>query len=213
MHFLRILRNKHLLSAAAFVTLLTKGDGHRGLAWADAAGGAVAPPILIDRIIAVVEDRPIYRSEVLARARPYLVKLGASATKDPKAVRELYRTLTERMVDELLIAAVARDLKLTTTEEEVERGIKQLATQVNTTPENLVVEAKRQGMTADEFRDEIRRQVLEGKWVQLKVRPHVRAPESGSAQEKQDVYMTMLEAERKRQLAIVRSFAYVEVRW
>jgi peptidyl-prolyl cis-trans isomerase SurA len=208
MHFLR---NKHLLSLAAFVAILfTKGEN---AARAEGTATAVSPPILIDRIIAVVEDRAIYRSEVLARARPYLVKMGPDATKSPKAMRDLYRTLTERMVDELLVALVAKDLKLTASDEEVDRGIKQLATQVNTTPENLVVEAKRQGLMPEEFRDEIRRQVIEGKWIQIKVRPNVRPPDKGTPEEKQDVYLTMLEAERKRQLAIVRSFAYVEVRW
>jgi peptidyl-prolyl cis-trans isomerase SurA len=210
MHFLHILRSKHLLSLATFVALLTKGDDNN-LAHAEATTGS--PPILIDRIIAVVEDRPIFRSEVLVRARPYLVKLGPRATSDPKVMRDLYRSLTERMVDELLIAAVAKDLKLTASDEEVERGIRALATQVNTTPDALVAEAKKQGMTGEEFRDEIRRQVIEGKWAQIKVRPHVRAPETGTPEEKQDVYLTLLEAEKKRQLAIVRSFAYVEVRW
>ena len=172
---------------------------------------AHATPVLVDRVIAVVEDRPIYRSELLVRARPYLLKLGEK--RDPKAVREVYRTVTERMIDELLIQAVAKDMKLTVTEEDIERAMKDLAERGNVTRDGLLAEAKKQGLSPEEFHEELKRQLFEAKWIAVKVRPRVRAPEAGTPEEKQQALATLLDVERKRQLSLLRSIAYVEVRW
>jgi len=143
---------------------------------------AVAEPrnadaAIIERIVAVVGERPILLSELRQRARPHLFRIHQS-TPDPsqQAAQEsgLFRDLLNRMIDERLEETAADKAHLTVTPEEVDNGIRQVAQQAKLAPKDLIAEAKRQGLSEQDYRDEIRRQVLEGKLIQLRVRGRVR---------------------------------------
>jgi peptidyl-prolyl cis-trans isomerase SurA len=156
----------------------------RVLALAFAALGFVAvvepheaDAAIVERIVAVVGERPILLSELRQRARPHLFRIQLS-TQDPsqQAAQEsgMFRDLLNRMIDERLEETAADKAHLTVTPEEVDNGIRQVAAQAKLSPKELVAEAKRQGLTEQDYRDEIRRQVLEGKLIQLRVRGRVR---------------------------------------
>src|SRR5262249_22406380 len=66
---------------------------------------------------------------------------------------------------------------ITVTPEEVDNGIRQVAAQTRLDTKQLIAEAKRQGLSEQDYRDEIRRQVLEGKLIKLRVRGRVRVTE------------------------------------
>ena len=142
---------------------------------------AVAPrpaeAAIVERIVAVVGERPILLSELRQRARPHLVRIALS-TQNPSqqaaAESEMFRELLTRLIDERLEEQAADKAHLTVTPEEVDNGIRQVAAQARIDPKQLVAEAKRQGLTEQDYRDEIRRQVLEGKLIQLRVRGRVR---------------------------------------
>lgn len=143
---------------------------------------AVAEPpdadaAIVERVVAVVGERPILLSELRLRARPHLFRIQLS-TPDPSqqaaAESGMFRDLLNRMIDERLEETAADKAHLTVTPEEVDNGIRQVATQAKLSPKELVAEAKRQGLTEQDYRDEIRRQVLEGKLIQLRVRGRVR---------------------------------------
>ncbi|HVH47572.1 MAG TPA: SurA N-terminal domain-containing protein [Labilithrix sp.] len=144
--------------------------------------GAVLAPkpaegAIVERIVAVVGERPILLSELRQRARPHLVRIAMS-TQNPSqqaaAESEMFRELLTRLIDERLEEQAADKAHLTVTPEEVDNGIRQVAAQAGIDPRILVAEAKRQGLTEQDYRDEIRRQVLEGKLIQLRVRGRVR---------------------------------------
>jgi peptidyl-prolyl cis-trans isomerase SurA len=143
--------------------------------------GVLAPreadAAIVERIVAVVGERPILLSELRLRARPHMFRIQLS-TQDPsqQAAQEsaMFRDLLNRMIDERLEETAADKAHLTVTPEEVDNGIRQVASQAKLTPKDLVAEAKRQGLTEQDYRDEIRRQVLEGKLIQLRVRGRVR---------------------------------------
>lgn len=136
-----------------------------------------ADAAIVERIVAVVGERPILLSELRARARPHLFRIQLQ-TQDPsqQAAQEsgMFRDLLNRMIDERLEETAADKAHLTVTPEEVDNGIRQVAAQAKLAPKELVAEAKRQGLTEQDYRDEIRRQVLEGKLIQLRVRGRVR---------------------------------------
>lgn len=136
-----------------------------------------ADAAIVERIVAVVGERPILLSELRARARPHLFRIQLQ-TQDPsqQAAQEsgMFRDLLNRMIDERLEESAADKAHLTVTPEEVDNGIRQVAAQAKLAPKDLVAEAKRQGLTEQDYRDEIRRQVLEGKLIQLRVRGRVR---------------------------------------
>jgi peptidyl-prolyl cis-trans isomerase SurA len=154
-----------LLAAACGLTALTPRS-------AEAA--------IVERIVAVVGERPILLSELRQRARPHLFRIALAtqnATQQAAAESEMFRELLTRLIDERLEEQAADKAHLTVTPEEVDNGIRQVAAQARMDPKQLIAEAKRQGLSEQDYRDEIRRQVLEGKLIQLRVRGRVRVTE------------------------------------
>jgi len=132
---------------------------------------------IVERIVAVVGERPILLSELRLRARPHMYRIHLSTpdpTQQAAQESEMFRELLNRMIDERLEEQAADKAHLTVTPEDVDAGIQQVAGQAKLTPKDLIAEAKRQGLTEQDYRDEIRRQLLEGKLVQLRVRGRVR---------------------------------------
>ena len=136
-----------------------------------------AEAAIVERVVAVVGERPILLSELRQRARPHLFRIAMS-TQNPSqqaaAESEMFRELLTRLIDERLEEQAADKAHLTVTPEEVDNGIRQVAAQARLDPKQLIAEAKRQGLSEQDYRDEIRRQVLEGKLIQLRVRGRVR---------------------------------------
>lgn len=139
-----------------------------------------ADAAIVERIVAVVGERPILLSELRQRARPHLYRIALSTqnpTQAAAAESEMFRELLTRLIDERLEEGAADKAHLTVTPEEVDNGIRQVATQARLDPKQLVAEAKRQGLSEQDYRDEIRRQVLDGKLIQLRVRGRIRVTE------------------------------------
>lgn len=154
-----------MLAGAAFLAL--------GIAVAERSAEAS----IVERVVAVVGERPILLSELRLRARPHLIRI-AMMSKNPsqQAAEEndTFKEVLSRMIDERLEDQAADKAHLSVSPEEIDNGIRQVAAQQRIDPRTLIAEAKRQGLTEQDYRDEIRRQVLEGKLVQLRVRGRVR---------------------------------------
>lgn len=143
-----------------------------------AARGAEAS--IVERVIAIVGERPILLSELRLRARPHLARIAMttqSSSQQAAAESEMFRELLNRMIEERLEEGAADKAHLAVTAEEVDNGIRQVAGQTKLTPKDLITEAKRSGLSEQDYRDEIRRQLLEGKLIQLRVRGRVRVTE------------------------------------
>jgi peptidyl-prolyl cis-trans isomerase SurA len=144
---------------------------------------AVARPSgasIVERVVAVVGERPILLSELRLRGRPNLLRIAASApnpTQQAAQEGQMYHELLDRMIDERLEETAADRARISVSPEEIDNGIRQVAAQTKLQPKDVVNEAKRQGLTEQDYRDEIRRQVLEGKLIQLRVRGRVRVAE------------------------------------
>jgi peptidyl-prolyl cis-trans isomerase SurA len=130
-----------------------------------------------ERVVAVVGEHAILLSDIRQRARPFLLQLeqkAPSATQKAAAESEMYKQLIQRMVDERVEQDAAEKARLTVTAEEIDGGLRNVARQQNITVEQLMAEATRTGLSTQEYRDEVRRQILEGKLLQLRVRSRVR---------------------------------------
>jgi peptidyl-prolyl cis-trans isomerase SurA len=169
---------------------------------------ADATPPMLDRVVAVVDKSPILLSEVRVRARPLASQLTASGEKmTDEKVRELHRQLVERIIDERIIEQEAEKRQLTVTPDEVEKGIASIAETNKISKEAIEAEVERLGMTKEQYRDEVRRQIVEGKWLQLTIRPRLRdVPSDPKA------YMELLMGERVKELKRLRAAHYIEVR-
>ncbi len=174
------------------------------------ADGA-APPVLFDRIVAVVDDDVILRSEVVAQARPLALQIPEAA-RTPQTVAQLRRELLERMIDDLVVTREAARLELTATEAEVDTAIEYIAKQNGLSTVQLADEVKKQGLTLQGYQAEVRRQLIDAKWVAYKVRPRMQAAPPKSPDEEK-AYAAALEVERKKAIAELRTQRWVEVRW
>lgn len=151
--------------------------------------GLLADVSSLDRIAAVVGDQPIFLSEVRKRARPLFYRIdfmGGDAKDRDLAKTTALREMIERMIDERVEAAEAAKMSLSADESEVAAGMKAVAAQSKLSHDELVAEVKKQGMTEAEYREEIRRQIIEGKLLQMRVRPRVKVGEP----EARSVYAT-----------------------
>ncbi|MFO0666005.1 MAG: SurA N-terminal domain-containing protein [Polyangiaceae bacterium] len=136
--------------------------------------------VIVERVVAVVGERPILLSELRSRARPFLSQIAASAgtpAQQAAAESEMFKELLDRMIDERLEEQAAEKAKLSVSAEEIDGAMANVATQARVSVRELVQEAKKRGLSEQEYRDEIRRQLLEGKLIQLRVRGRVRVTE------------------------------------
>ena len=132
---------------------------------------------IVERVVAVVGDRPILLSDLRRRARPFLIHILATtpnAAQQAAQESDMYRDLLNRMIDDRLEEAAADKGHLVATSDEIDRGIRQKADSLNISVKELLAAAKQQGLSEQEYRDEIRRQILEGKLIQLRVMSRVR---------------------------------------
>ena len=159
-------RLRGLLAGAALLTALV-----------GVHGGRPAKASIVERIVAVVGERPILLSDLRLRARPHLWRIAASTQSPSQQAAqesEMFRELLNRLIDERLEEGAADKSHITVSPDEVDNGIRQVAAQTKLAPKDVLSEAKKQGLTEQDYRDEIRRQVLEGKLIQLRVRGRVR---------------------------------------
>lgn len=161
------------------------------------SAGSFAHAAIVERVVAVVGEKPILLTEIRNRAQPFLIDLqrrGLSSAQKAAAESELYRQLLDRMIDERLQQQAAEKARIRVTAEEIDAGIRNVASSQRLTPAELMAEAARQGMSADAYRAEIRRQILEGKLLQLRVQGRIRI----SDDEVESTYGKLVRAERRQ---------------
>ncbi len=162
---------------AAFTLLSSVSGVLLGLAVAGAAHATI-----VERVVAVIGERPILWSDVVRRAAAGRVQIRLQ-THDANVIgvqeESLYRELLDHMIDERLEQQQADKAHISVTQDEVDRGIENIAAQAQgqgrtVSAADVLSEVKRRGLTEQDFRDEIRRQILDGKLTELRVRPRVR---------------------------------------
>lgn len=171
-----------------------------------AAPVANASPVL-DRLVAVVDETPIFLSDVQARAKPQLLRIDAQkpdAAKRATLEAQIRRELLNTMIEEELVGRAAKASYISVTGAELDAAVELLSKAANLSREAFLAEAARQGFAEAEYRAEIGRQILEAKWVQVKASP----AQGGGPQEA----AAHREAERRRLVRELREKAFIEVR-
>ena len=167
---------------------------------------------IVERVVAVIGERPLLWTELLHRASATRVQIRMQ-TRDPNVVsvqeQEMYKELLDRMIDDRLEEQQADKAHITVAPEEIDRGITNIATQAQqqqgraVTAADVMGEVRRRGLSEQDFRDEIRRQILEGKLIELRVRPRVRTTD----QDARATYQHWMNDLHEQQLVEVRLLA------
>lgn len=156
-----------------------------------------AQATLVERIVAVVGERAILLSDLRSRAQPYLVQVHQSVPEGAQrnaAISQLYRTVLERLVDEELEQRAAQQSKLSVTPKEIDEAISRVATQNKLTVQTLLSEAQRSGLNEASYRDELRRQLLEAKLINVRLQGRIRVVD----EDLRDAYRRLVLEERQR---------------
>jgi peptidyl-prolyl cis-trans isomerase SurA len=149
-----------------------------------AAVFTVAPrsdAVVVERIVAVIGDKPVLLSELRARAKPFLLQVlqnVPAGAQQAAAQSQILKDMLEKMVDEELESQAAQRANITVSSQEIENAFENIAAAQGVQKEALFKAARaRNGLTEQDYRDEMRRQILEGKMIQLRVKGRVRITE------------------------------------
>jgi peptidyl-prolyl cis-trans isomerase SurA len=170
----------------------------------------VAHAAIVERVVAVIGERPVLWTELLKRAFAGRVQIRMQ-TKDPNVIsvqeQEMYKELLDRMIDDRLEEQQADRAHVTVSQDEIDRAIANIALQAQQQQGRPVAvaevldEVRRRGLSEQDFHDEIRRQILEGKLIELRVRPRVRVTD----QDARATYQHWVEELRSREPMEVRN--------
>ena len=133
-----------------------------------------AEAVVVERVVAVIGEKAILQSDLRKRARPYLVKLHSKVPAGPQRAAEesrVYSQLIERMVEEELEQSAANRSNTRVNADDVDRALGNLArASGGVSITQLLANVRRDtGMTELEYRQEVRRQVLEGKLLNRRI--------------------------------------------
>jgi peptidyl-prolyl cis-trans isomerase SurA len=132
---------------------------------------------VIERIVAVVGEQAILLSELRDRARPFLLRMEQQPTDEAQraaATSELYRRLVQRLVEEELEQKAANRSNITVTPHEIDDALARIAQQNGVPVSRILDEAQSSGMSEQTYRQELRRQLLETKLLNLRIQGRMR---------------------------------------
>ena len=144
---------------------------------------AVARPAsatVIERIVAIVGERAILLSDLRERAQPFLAQIHQQVPQGAQrnaAISQLYKGLLQKMVDEEIEQKAAIQAKVAVTPREVEEALARVAAQNGVTVDKLLSEARRTGLDDSAYRDELRRQLLQTKLINVRLQGRIRVSE------------------------------------
>jgi peptidyl-prolyl cis-trans isomerase SurA len=157
-----------------------------------------ARAVTVEKIVAVVGDDAVLLSDLRARATPFLRQIARQYPPGPerlKAEDGMLKDLLQKMVEDLLEQQAAERLKVVVKPDEIDRSFEQMAAGQNMTVDQLFdMTEKKTGMSEQDYRDEIRRQILEGKLLSQRIRGRVRITE----EDLRKAYQRALKEDRER---------------
>lgn len=156
-----------------------------------------ASATVVERVVAVVGEKAILLSDVRDRAKPFLIRINEeipAGAQRSAAISQAYKNVLDRMVDEELEQRAANRSKIQVDAREVDEAITRIASQNGISVDQLVNEALRSGLDRRQYRQEIRRQVLEAKLLNLRVQGRIRVSE----EDVRGAYRRIVMDERKK---------------
>ncbi|MDF3067753.1 MAG: surA [Polyangiaceae bacterium] len=148
-----------------------------------ASVSAIAPraaATVVERIVATVGERAILLSDLKRRAEPFMVQVAQTVPNGAQrnaAISQVYKAVLQKIVDEELMEKAALQAKVTISATEIDEALKRVAQQNKLTVEQVLSEAERAGMPQAKYREELRRQLLEAKLLNVRLQGRIRITE------------------------------------
>ena len=161
-------------------SLVLVATAFAGLHVPAASGRTPAAPATLDSIVAVVEDDVVLRSELDAELRKVGRQLQAQGSPVPSRP-QLERKVLERLILVKLQLAAAQQLGITVSDDDVDQALDSVAKTNNISIAQLREALSRSGMSFDAYREEVRRQITQGRLRQREVVEKIRVTDQEAA--------------------------------
>jgi parvulin-like peptidyl-prolyl isomerase len=148
---------KHLYASAVALGLVL-------LAWP-------AHARVVEKIAALVGDDLILQSEVEDRATPLLADIASISNPSEREARinAIRHEVLERLIDDQLLAQQATELKLTVSNDEIDRAIEQIKRDYGLSDAQLKDELRKQGLSMAAYRINTKREILKYRVLNIAV--------------------------------------------
>jgi peptidyl-prolyl cis-trans isomerase SurA len=132
-------------------------------------------PIIVERVVAIVNDSVILETELYQRAAPQLGDLEQvrDAREKQKQFKALLRQTLDDMIDDELILQAAAESELSVTDEEIDKAIGEVKKGNKLTDAQLAEALQAQGYSMTAYRKDVKKQILRLRAVNVLVRPRV----------------------------------------
>lgn len=169
------------MSVRTFVTLATAA------ALCLTAGTAAAQPevngvaadksdgVLVDRVVAIVNNAIILQSELYTRAAPMVADLDQipEERERTRRTKQMIRQILDDMVNEELIVQAALEAKLEVEPKEITAALDEIKKQNSLDDAGLAQALALQGYTIASYKVDVKRQILRMRAINMLVRPKV----------------------------------------
>jgi peptidyl-prolyl cis-trans isomerase SurA len=153
------------------------------LIWVAAAGVWFAPPeavaaeaAVVDRIVAVINEDIITLYDIETLLRPMVQNIksqGLPPERERQTIAKLRDEVLDNLINTKLTEQEVKRYKIAVTEEEVDNHIRQVKQRRSLTDENLKAGLAQEGLTLEEYRNEVKLQIQRTKLVNREVRSKV----------------------------------------
>jgi peptidyl-prolyl cis-trans isomerase SurA len=192
---------KHALRYLVAATLL--------LATARAPAGAEPDTgEVIERIVAIVNGEVLLLSELRGRAAPFLARVMQAPEMQRMAMlQQLYAELLTQLIDERLLEQEARKLSISVLSSDVDRAIENVQRSNGLKDAEFWEAVAGQGFSPDQYKADVRRQLLRLKVINQKVRSRINVTEEDVRRTYED---TLRQAKRSASFHVAHVFLGVD---
>jgi len=135
-----------------------------------------AEGVLVDRIVAQVNDDIITLYELNRKAAPFIKRVRAMAhplDEERRMIYELREKVLNQMVDEMLTDQEIRRFNIQVSEEAIDNTIEQMKKRTYMTDQQVRESLKKEGLTMDEYREQLKNQTLRVRLVNREVKSKI----------------------------------------
>jgi peptidyl-prolyl cis-trans isomerase SurA len=134
---------------------------------------------VVERVVGTVNNDAIFLSDLRARAAPFLPQVAEASTEPERMARlkELYEELLTLLIDEKLIRQIASQSGVRVTDADVDLAVENLRTQNNLTEEQFKEALDAQGFSEEQYRQDLKKQLIRLKVMNERVRSRVNITE------------------------------------
>ncbi len=153
-------------------------------------------PILVDRIVAIVDEEAILQSDVDREVELYKMEKEYAGETVTGTSSEVRREMLERLMESKLIIAAAKQAEMVVDEEAIESSVQQKIDQFIEhfgSMETLEIELGRSGMTLADYRARMSTQLRDQQYLRLVVGRFIRPDLEVMDNEVRDYYLAHLD--------------------